>query len=83
MRAGSGGRVLSVDSSDCLGALDCGGATTTGAGIITTVPQPGHFPFFPAAASGVRTCWWQIGQGNSIGMGRAEAGDRKAGVKRH
>jgi hypothetical protein len=35
---------------------------------MSTVPQVGHFPFFPAAASGVRTCWRHTGQGNSMGM---------------
>jgi hypothetical protein len=40
--------------------------------MITTVPQLGHFPFLPAAASGVRTCWRQVGQGNSIGIGSVE-----------
>jgi len=45
-----------------------GGKATTGAGMMTNVPQFGHFPFLPAAASGVRTCWRQVGQGNSMGM---------------
>ena len=68
MRAGSGGRDLDGDWIVGLDVALGGGKTTTGAGISTSVPQFGHFPFFPAAASGVRTCWWQIGQGNSIGM---------------
>jgi hypothetical protein len=45
-----------------------GRIATAGAGIITSVPQFGHFPFLPAAESGVRTCWRQVGQGNSIGI---------------
>jgi hypothetical protein len=45
-----------------------GATTVIGAGMITTVPQLGHLPFFPAAASGVRTSCRHVGQGNSMAM---------------
>lgn len=38
------------------------------AGILTRALQLGHFPFLPAAASGVRTSCAHSGQGNSIVM---------------
>jgi hypothetical protein len=44
------------------------GPGTTAPGICTTAPHSGHFPFLPAAASGVRTRFWQAGQGNSMGI---------------
>jgi hypothetical protein len=50
-------------------------------GICTTSWQCGHFPFFPAAARGVRTTCPQKVQKNSIGpvSGSAAAGVAGAG----
>ena len=55
-------------------ALGSGVRPATAAGWLTSgiwpiVPQCGHFPFLPAAASGVRTSWPHAVQENSIGMG--------------
>lgn len=42
------------------------GAPGDSSGIWTTSPQLGHFPFLPAAETGVRTGWLHLGHGNSI-----------------
>jgi hypothetical protein len=40
-------------------------------GTVTTVVHFGHFAFLPAAVSGTRNCWLQLGQRNSIGIGES------------
>ena len=50
-----------------VGGAACRGGDPPAAGICTTAWQCGHFPFLPAAARGVRTSPWHLGQGNSMG----------------
>lgn len=57
-------------------AAGCCAAGVCIAGICITAWQLGHFPFLPAAASGVRTSWLHCGQGNSIVICRAPARQR-------
>jgi hypothetical protein len=52
----------------------CGSVAADAAGIVNTVPQPGHFPFLPAMAAAMRTGRPHCGQGNSI-LSSAPPGD--------
>ena len=55
------------------------GGEALASGICPIVPQCGHFPFLPAAESGVRTSWPQAVQENSIGIGGRRTA--KAGIR--
>lgn len=69
--AGAGLAGAGLDAAGFAGAGLAGAEVLRGAatpGINTIAPHCGHFPFLPAAASGVRTNWWHAGQENSMGM---------------
>ena len=64
---GGGGEVVPNDWSEGFAGLDGGVAgIADAAGMTITIPQPWHFAFLPASATGRRYLWPQLAHAMSI-----------------